>query len=232
LGYKNLVGNFYPPQDIYIDLAFINTLDDEMIVGGLFEAAKICYAKDITIFNQYADLQPSYAAPLQQMRTIIGLALSTKKWFIEVDEFDRKERLLLNFGHTFGHAIEAATNFDVHHGIGVGVGMLIATEYARRYGDLNKQGSVAVDRLVAHIKQMLFKDNSFSLGAPNKINLKLLLEKFDYDKKHKAHHYRMVIPQQDGSLALISVPKDDAEREKIKNSFAAGFDSINWVYHS
>lgn len=231
LGYKNLIGNFYPPQNIYIDLSFIKTLDEEMIVGGLFEVAKICYAKDATIFNAYTDLKPSTCASAQQMQAIIGLALKTKKWFIEIDEFDRKERLLLNFGHTFGHAIEAATNFEVHHGIGVGVGMLIATEYARGNGILNTQGEEAVGYLLAHIQDMLVTDGGASLGAPREVSLTRTLEKFDYDKKHKMHVYRMVIPQKDGQLELISVARDDAEKEKIKAAFVNGFKALGWNYH-
>lgn len=230
LGYKNLIGNFYPPQDIYIDLSFIKTLDEEMIVGGLFEAAKICYAKDTAIFKVYTDLKPSAYSSVQQMREIIGLALKTKKWFIEVDEFDRKERLLLNFGHTFGHAIEAATNFKVHHGIGVGVGMLIATEYARINGALNMQGETAVGRLVTYIQDMLVTDEGASVGVPGEVSLARTLEKFDHDKKHKANVYRMVTPQKDGQLELISVARDDTEKEKIKAAFVSGFKALRWNY--
>lgn len=230
MGYKNLIGNFYPPQDIYIDLSFIKTLDDEMIVGGLFEAAKICYAKDISVFNAYADLSPSPKASAKQMQAIIGLALATKKWFIEIDEFDHRERLLLNFGHTFGHAIEASTNFDVHHGIGVGAGMLIAAEYARICGALDVKGEAAVDLLISHIKEMLLTDNGSALGSPRQINISETLEKFEYDKKHKTHHYRMVVPQQSGALALISVARDEGERQKIKSAYIAGFKVLNWNY--
>ena len=230
MGYKNLIGNFYPPQDIYIDLSFIKTLDDEMIVGGLFEAAKICYAKDVSVFNAYADLNPSPKASVEEMQAIIGLALDTKKWFIEIDEFDRRERLLLNFGHTFGHAIEASTNFNVHHGVGVGIGMVIAAEYARICGALDVKGETTVDRLISHIKEMLLRDNHSSLGAPKEINLSATLEKFEYDKKHNTHHYRMVVPQQSGALALISVTRNEAERLKIKAAYVAGFKALNWNY--
>ena len=230
LGYKNLIGNFYPPQDIYIELSFTKTLDDDMIVGGLFEAAKICYAKDETAFKAYTDLTPSSRPSLQQMQAIIGLALKTKKWFIEIDEFDRKERLLLNFGHTFGHAIEAATNFEVHHGIGVGVGMLIAAEYARVNGALNAQGNVVVERLITHIEDMLTTNEGKSLGSPGEVSLAKTLEKFDYDKKHRTHVYRMVAPQEDGRLELISVAREDAEKEKIQAAFTAGFRALGWNY--
>ncbi len=231
LGYKNLVGNFYPPKDIYIDLSFIKTLDEEMIVGGLFEAAKICYAKDPSIFKAYSDLRPAADASLTQMQKIIGLALSTKKWFIEIDEFDQKERLLLNFGHTFGHAIEASTNFEVHHGVGVGAGMLIAAIYAKLTGSLTRAGEFAVAPLVEHIETMLMPGADKLIGAPGDVDLGSTLEKFNYDKKHKTDFFRMVVPEGNGKLALISVARNDEEKEKIKEAFIAGFRLLNWNYH-
>ncbi len=231
LGYKNLIGNFYPPKDIYIDLSFIKTLDEEMIVGGLFEAAKICYAKEPSIFKAYAELKPSADASQTQMQQIIGLALSTKKWFIEIDEFDQNERLLLNFGHTFGHAIEASTNFEVHHGIGVGAGMLIAAVYAKISGSLTRMGEFSVAPLVAHIETMLMPSAGGLIGAPRNVDLKSTLEKFNYDKKHKTDFFRMVIPEKDGNLALISVARNADEKEKIRTAFVEGFELLNWNYN-
>lgn len=231
LGYKNLIGNFYPPKDIYIDLSFIKTLDEEMIVGGLFEAAKIAYAKDPSIFKTYAELNPAADASLTQMQKIIGLALSTKKWFIEIDEFDQNERLLLNFGHTFGHAIEASTNFEVHHGIGVGAGMLIAAVYSKLSGSLTRAGEFSVAPLLEHIETMLMPGAGRLIGAPHNVDLQSTLEKFNYDKKHKTDFYRMVIPQRDGNLALISVPRNAETQEKIKSAFVKGFELLNWNYH-
>ena len=230
-GYKNLIGNFYPPKDIYIDLSFIKTLDEEMIVGGLFEAAKICYAKDPSVFKAYKELKPSAHASLSQMRAIIGLALSAKKWFIEIDEFDQKERLLLNFGHTFGHAIESSTNFEVHHGIGVGAGMLIAAVYAKISGLLTRAGELSVEPLVEHVEAMLTLEGERFIGAPRNVDINSTLEKFHYDKKHKTDFFRMIVPGEDGNLKLISVARNSKEQEKIKVAFIAGFKLLNWNYH-
>lgn len=229
-GYKNLIGNFYPPKDIYIDPSFIKTLDADMIVGGLFEAAKICYAKDAATFAAYTHLQPSQDASSEQMTAIIGLALSTKKWFIEIDEFDQKERLLLNFGHTFGHAIEASTNFGVHHGIGVGAGMLIAAIYAEQKNFLSADGKCAVGELKSHILNMLLQDTGSSIGAPDRVSIASTLEKFDYDKKHKELYYRIVIPKNDGALELISLERTPQTRDALKQAYLTGFEALGWSY--
>lgn len=228
LGYKNLVGNFYPPKDIFIDPDFITTLDREMIVGGLFEAAKICYAKSPEHFSKYLTLTQASEITPQRLQSVAGLALSTKKWFIEVDEFDQKERLLLNFGHTFGHAIEAATNFDVHHGVGVGVGMLIACEFAEAASMLSASGLDAASLLKDHVMTML---GGGELGAPDDVDLNKVLEKFDYDKKHRRDFYRVVVPVRLGELELISIPRDAASREAIKTAFERAFCALSWTYH-
>ena len=63
---------------------------------------------------------------------MIELSLGAKKWFIEVDEFDQNERLLLNFGHSFGHALESCTSYGVTHGVAVGVGCLAAVDFSAK----------------------------------------------------------------------------------------------------
>ena len=154
MGYKNLVGNFYPPSQVLIDVDFVDTLDAEKVVGGLFEAAKICYARSYGEFAAYLAEHPASKMSLDVAHVVIVRALRTKKWFIEIDEFDKKERLLLNFGHTFGHAIEAGGDFSVPHGIAVGLGMLVAIKYAGLRQWLSPGGEEHTAALAAHIRAM------------------------------------------------------------------------------
>jgi len=232
LGFKNLVGNFFPPRDIVIDLEFITTLDRGMIVGGLFEAAKICYAHSSERFAAYLAAEPSGSVTPDQIRPIVSLALLTKKWFIETDEFDQKERLLLNFGHTFGHAIEAASNFTVSHGVAVGAGMLIACEFARQTVELSEAGVETTGALCRHIRDMLRQGAGSSIAIPPALNLELAMQKFEYDKKHKTENYRVVIPDRDGRLALTSVVRDDATRGDIERAYRQALSSIGWLVTS
>jgi 3-dehydroquinate synthase len=229
-GYKNLVGNFYPPGEVLVDVSFITTLDAEMIVGGLFEAAKICYASGYPRFQAYLAEKPSSSITLEQAKRIILQSLHTKKWFIEVDEFDRKERLLLNFGHTFGHAMEAGTDFGVSHGIGVGLGMLVAIEYAKLHGMLNENGRACVDHLANHIKTMLGAGASVLQKAPPIIDLGSVIDKFDHDKKHHPGFYRIIIPCRGGELELISVPKSDQARSDMVSAFEAALSHVPWRF--
>jgi 3-dehydroquinate synthase len=155
-------------------------------------------------------------------------ALRAKKWFIEIEEFDQKERLLLNFGHTFGHAIEAGTNFAVSHGIGVGIGMLVAVELARQQDALSPAGVERTARLVQHVRDLLGAGGKCVIKAPDCTDLDLVLEKFENDKKHLSGVYRMICPQRDGELEVVSLPKTDATRRLILASYQAVLGGLGW----
>jgi 3-dehydroquinate synthase len=225
-GIKNLVGNFYPPKEILIDVQFAKTLDAEQIVGGLFEAEKICYARDAVSYQQYLSLDPSADIDLDALQQVISLSLHAKQWFIEVDEFDQNERLLLNYGHTFGHAIEAGTGFAVTHGVAVGVGMLVAVTYSKLRGLLLPQGMQNIQIFVEHVKAMLA---SIQLQEPNILDLNVFMQKFEGDKKHKKDLYRMVCPTVDGALELIAEPKNAQTQQTIRLAYKQALNDIGWT---
>ncbi len=104
--YKNLVGTFHPPRQVLVDPALAATLPDDHKAGGLIEAAKICFCRGPESFERHMAFGPSQSMSTQALEGVIVNSLTAKKWFIETDEFDKNERLLLNFGHTFGHSIE------------------------------------------------------------------------------------------------------------------------------
>ncbi len=230
LGYKNLVGNFYPPGKVLVDTSFVDTLDAEMIVGGLFEAAKICYARGYPKFLEYLAADPGVPMSADRAQRIIMHSLQTKVWFIETDEFDQKERLLLNFGHTFGHAIEAGTEFGVSHGIGVGLGMLAAVKYARQNNRLAQTGSDRTDHLVQHIKTLLGGGSNNVVQNPPVIDLALVMDKFDHDKKHRSDSFRIIVPQGDGALELISEPKNDKVRNDVVTAYERALQDVGWPF--
>ena len=129
--YKNLAGNFHPPVEIVIDPEFIRTLSSEDRIGGMCEAMKISFCRGPEAFDRYLQLQiAAESGGAAAEAELLAHVLGCKQWFIEVDEFDQKERRQLNFGHTFAHALEAATSFKVSHGAAVGVGVVAADHLA------------------------------------------------------------------------------------------------------
>jgi 3-dehydroquinate synthase len=129
---KNVIGNFYPPKNIYIDVNFLRTLPLDDYLSGVSEMVKICLAKGKAEFEDFVkkvELDNLERIKVEDWESLISQTLHAKKFFIECDEFDLGVRKLLNFGHTFGHALEAASGYRIPHGIAVAFGMLVACHH-------------------------------------------------------------------------------------------------------
>jgi len=128
---KNLVGNFYPPKEVFIDSSFVSTLPNLEIIAGISEIIKICFARSFETFAECSQLLSEWQRDSKQqvIKDVIQISLLSKKYFIEKDEFDSGIRKLLNFGHTFGHALESASGYRVPHGVAVLIGMIAATQH-------------------------------------------------------------------------------------------------------
>jgi 3-dehydroquinate synthase len=216
--YKNIAGNFYPPEKIIIHTDFCNTLPRSEVIAGLCEAVKICFADTDTAFDQYLTLTEVVGSIHQDvLAEIIELTLRTKKKFIEEDEFDQGVRLLLNFGHTFGHAIEAASHFSITHGVAVGVGMLVAIDMSEK---INPQsiGNPRVQALFNYVRQLLNGVTSLAEDLA-KLSSEEALNKFKSDKKHRQHEYAIIVPDANGYLCRQFIPINDHSNELVKSSF-------------
>ena len=123
---KNVIGNFYPPENIFLHVDFLKTLNESNLksgIGELYHYAFLSTKKDFEWYNFI--LSEGYdKLKLSQLRSLILKTLCIKKEIIEEDEFDKGRRLFNNWGHTIGHAIEAVSNFQVPHGQAVLAGIL------------------------------------------------------------------------------------------------------------
>ena len=198
-GAKNLAGNIYPPASVVVDPDFIATLGPEDIAAGLGEAVKIAFCAGPEAFESYR----RHFADRPDWVPLIDGVLSAKKWFVETDEFDHAERRLLNFGHTFGHALEAATEFDVNHGVAIIVGMLAASSLRRSMfgGDgsdepLRQQCAAILDDVPALGSRLEHADLARFAAA------------FLKDKKHPPDGLRVILPKS-GAIGVeeVSLPR-------------------------
>jgi 3-dehydroquinate synthase len=124
--FKNQVGGFYPPVNIYIDLSFLATLKDIDMKSGLGE---MCHYYIVAGEEDFMRYKREYDLALNDKNVLAGIiarSLEIKKGYIEIDEFDQKERQVFNYGHSFGHAIESLTDYRIPHGIAVSYGMDMA----------------------------------------------------------------------------------------------------------
>ena len=215
--FKNIVGTFHPPEQVIIDPVLATTLSAEQRVAGLCEAAKICMCHGLDTLDQYLALSPTVDCDSQTLAELFELCLRAKKWFIEIDEFDRKERLVLNFGHTFGHAIEAASNFAISHGVAVGLGMIAALHLSNRLG----HDCEANPRVIAfhdHIRQLLAGMGE-SLAPLRSITVPDLMVAFNSDKKHSRENFAVILVNRDGAVERMLLPRNDGSAAIIADSF-------------
>ena len=137
---KNLVGAFYHPEIVFIDTLFLKTLEDRYLRDGMAEVIKYGCIKDRKFFERlmsYKSLQQC----IEDMDELVYSCCSIKRAVVEADERDKGERMLLNFGHTFGHAVEQYYNYEKYtHGEAVAMGMMEITKRSEAAG-MTEQGS-------------------------------------------------------------------------------------------
>jgi 3-dehydroquinate synthase len=130
---KNLIGTFYPPQNVYLTPSVLGTLEPGDVRSGLCEAVKLAML-DAAEHVEWMRPRLRAALDLNGVNEFLHRALLIKKRYIEEDEFDRGVRNLLNYGHTFAHAFEAVTSFAIPHGVAVGLGMEAAVYFSEHLG--------------------------------------------------------------------------------------------------
>ena len=228
--YKNLVGTFHPPLSVFIDPALARTLPFDQQASGIIEAAKICFCRSPESFRSYLDCNPHPGMETASLANLISHSLRAKKWFIEIDEFDQNERLLLNFGHTFGHAIEGASNYGISHGIAVGLGILCALAFVRQSSGNSSDPyseAPAVHELEDHLHTIFRSVPNLSSELAG-LSLNDVMERFESDKKHKQDSYVLILVNLDGKVVLKKIQKSTESARRIRNAI----ESIVGIYVS
>ena len=136
---KNLLGTFWAPNEIWLSTQFIDTLESNDFYSGIGEIIKLFLIdgeKSLKTLSNYA--KATEADLRKDIENYLKQALLIKKGFIEIDEFDKGVRNILNFGHCIGHAIESATNYAISHGQAVTLGMIWANIVSVKTGILSK----------------------------------------------------------------------------------------------
>lgn len=135
---KNLCGTFYQPKKVFIDTDFLKTLSDYYFNDGLAEAIKYGMISDKSIFDEIS--KENVSKTYENLPSIIKKCLDIKKDVVKDDEKDFGIRQILNYGHTFAHAIEKNSNFEISHGHAVALGMKIMVKnfYESFYDDFIK----------------------------------------------------------------------------------------------
>jgi len=220
--HKNVVGNFFPPHQVYIETNYLKTLELVDIAAGISEGVKICFASRIETAQNFQELINAWQTSTDEQTILqaIFLSLRTKKWFVEVDEFDKKERKLLNFGHSFGHALESATNFAIPHGIGVFVGMEAAIHYSGSALACNGLSEFIVNQ-VQPVSQNFPKFD---------FNSTQFLKAIKSDKKNTNTHQVLILPDSKGALSEAKIEIHEDNFSKCLSSTIQALDKLGFKY--
>lgn len=198
---KNLIGAFHQPLGVVIDTATLTTLPERDYKSGLAEVIKYGMILDDEFF-QYLEknIDGLKGRAPEVMQAIIARSCRLKADVVEQDEFEHTGlRAILNYGHTFGHAIEALCRYgELLHGEAVAIGMIYASRLAERLAMVE---STVTERQVA-----LLKSVSLPTELPSGLNLSVdnLIDRMRLDKKAVGGKLRFVLPTQIGEVKVVA----------------------------
>ncbi|MFH0882967.1 MAG: AroB-related putative sugar phosphate phospholyase (cyclizing) [bacterium] len=209
-GFKNLLGNFYPPNEIYIDLQFLTTLHQKEIVSGLGEMTHFFFVAGEYEYEIIRDVGAKAFEDRSVLEELIHISLQVKKATIEIDEFDQKERQVFNYGHSFGHAIESITDYRVPHGIAVSHGMDIANYISAKSGLIDMP-------LRDRLREVLVRYwDEVPLGE---IDIDAFIGALRKDKKNVGKEVKVILTRGLGKMFKTTLDVDGQGREWIETWF-------------
>ena len=149
---KNLVGAFWQPKGVLADMNCLESLSDRNFYSGMAEVIKHGFLADMGLLELLVDCEGDRDLLMARMPEIVGICCEMKSWFVTADERDTGVRMLLNLGHTLGHAYELAGNFEAYtHGEAVAAGLAAAVKLGEGLGVTPKSVQPAlIDMLRAH----------------------------------------------------------------------------------
>ena len=210
--YKNIMGTFYPPQKIYINTDFLNTLKELDFYSGIgetikFQLMKEEYPKD---FQKVSNIIQNVVSNTVSRLDIIHDNMKVKLGYMEGDEFDLGRRNLLNYGHCFGHALETSSNYYVPHGIAVNIGMLFANILSFERELINEND-------MKFVNENILLPNIYLKLREMDFNNKILLESMKNDKKRIGDFLTVIIPDKDFRMIKVD-DVTDIEFDSVMNT--------------
>ncbi|NBJ96856.1 iron-containing alcohol dehydrogenase [bacterium 1xD8-48] len=205
--FKNLLGTFYPPDEIYICPVFFDTLSEKDFLSGLGEVVKFnfMYGEEglVKIEENISKLIDRDKEVLNQF---VESSLLFKRRFIEEDEFDRGKRIQLNFAHTFGHAFETMSNYEIPHGTAVAMGTVTANYISMKRGMLDEE-------YVQRMENVLWNIIRVNITGLH-INIDTILKAIHKDKKQVDNQITAILMDRKMELHILH----DLQSEEIANA--------------
>jgi 3-dehydroquinate synthase len=206
---KNILGTFYQPKGVFIDLAFLKTLEARELKNGLAEVVKYGIIDDPELFGILeAKADDIKKGNVDLLKEIVTRSCRIKKGVVEIDEQEKGVRRILNFGHTIGHAIETESGYTIPHGDAVSMGMAAAALISERMHYLPAEDR---ERIIALIRAMDLPDR-----IPKKISPDGILARMKGDKKKAGDVLNFVLLKKIGIPFITSDVPEPVIKETIK----------------
>lgn len=211
---KNMIGAFYQPEAVIVDVDTLSSLEDRELAAGIAEVIKYGLIRDEPFFVW---LEENIGLLLSRDADALMYAIErscvNKAEVVAADEREQGERALLNFGHTFGHAIETATDYTRWlHGEAVAIGMLMAMSFSERVGSLEKGKSQRAKSLIERA--------GLPLAPPIDMNAEIFVKHMRHDKKVLGGVIRLILLRDIGDAFVSSDYNDEQLISELSGMFS------------
>lgn len=213
--FKNLLGTFFPPDEIRICTPFFNTLTERDFQSGLGEVVKFnVMFGEAGIVKMEENIDALLRREGDKLEQFVESSLLFKKDFIEEDEFDKGVRIHLNFAHTFGHAFETMSNYAIPHGTAVAMGTIVANRISLSRGWLTEDKVLRVENVLWKIIHIDVNSIRFDMNE--------IINAIHKDKKQVGKELTAVLMKGDMKLQIVH----DVEIEEIEGAVGYIFDKL------
>ena len=205
---KNLVGAFYQPKLVLIDIAFLRTLETRYFFDGFAEIVKYGCIYDKELFSKLENIVKEDHLRknlMDNMEDIVYRSCEIKKEVVEKDEKESNLRMILNFGHTIGHAIEQYYNFEKHsHGEAVSIGMIDIVNIGEKLGITKKDEIVRIQKLLERLK----------LPITDNYPIDKITDIMKRDKKSKSDGISFIFLKEIGKVEIIKMSSEEVMKNR------------------
>lgn len=216
-GYKNMVGAFYMPKLVYMNVATLKELDDRQFYAGFAEVMKHGLIKDAVFYEWLLDnMYEIHDRNEDVLEEMIMRSCTVKKLVVEKDPTEKGDRALLNFGHTIGHAIEKAMNFEMVHGECIALGMVAAAYISWKHNWLSMDEYYEVRDMFVPFNLPISIDS---------IDPEEILNLTKSDKKMEGTQIKFVLLKKVGKAVIDKTVTDDEILDAIREIYFSDEDA-------
>ena len=216
-GYKNMVGAFYMPKLVYMNVATLKELDDRQFYAGFAEVMKHGLIKDAIFYEWLLDnMYEIHDRNEDVLEEMIMRSCTVKKLVVEKDPTEKGDRALLNFGHTIGHAIEKAMNFEMVHGECIALGMVAAAYISWKHNWLSMEEYYEVRDMFVPFNLPISIDS---------IDPEEILKLTKSDKKMEGTQIKFVLLKKVGKAVIDKTVTDDEILDAIREIYFSDEDA-------